>query len=205
MNSLVLVVLIFSAITFFFTVTVTEMADMRAVNDFFPVEGTNVAIRHSTLMPYGIYEGDKTTGVLKVEGNFGQDWGVAVVDNSLVINELTRTDFGMTLCQLVRVDLNTYEKTLLYRDTMLMGKCVSGELVCLTEFLMASNQPATNGLCQFYALSTGEIHAGEVSATVLFLDPHTGAELYRVRDDEALDSEVLETRYLSRTLEEVRG
>lgn len=205
MNALVLVVIIFSAITFFATVKMTDMADLSAVNQFYPVEGTNVAVKFSTLAPYGIYEGDRTNGVLKVEGYFGHDWGAAVVGNSLVINEYTRTNFGQMLSSLVRIDLNTYEKTLMYRDTMLRGKCASGELVCLTDFLMPNNQPATNGLCRLYAMSSGEIHAGEVCATVLYLDPDTGAELYRVRDDQALDDEILETRYLARTLEEVRG
>ncbi len=206
MNALVLVVIIFSAITFLFTIKLTDMADRLALNESYPVEGTNVVVRHSTLIPYGIYEGEyEATSVLKVEGNFGDDWGVALVGNTLIINEYTHTNFNLWLCQLVRVDLNTYEKTVMYRDTMLRGKCASGELVCLTDYLEPSNQPATNGLCQLYALSSGEFRAGEVCATVLYLDPNTGEELYRVRDDEAVDVEVLETRYLARTLEEVRG
>ena len=205
MNALVLVVIIFSAISFFFTIRLVDLADIFATNQFYPVEGTNVAVRYSNLYPNGIYEGDRVNGVLKIEGNFGTDWGAIAEGDRLYVNEYTGTSFGLMLCQMVQIDLNTYEKTVMYRDTMLRGKCASGELVCLTDYLEPSNQPATNGLCQLYAMSAGEIRGGEVCATVLYLDPNTGEELYRVRDDEAVDVEILETRYLSRTLEEVRG
>lgn len=204
MNALVLVVIIFSAITFLFTIKMVDMADLSAINEFYPVEGTDVAVRYSTAYPNGIYKGDRTNGTLKVEGDFGQDWGVAVVGNSIIINEYTQTALGMMHCQLVQVDLNTFKKTVLYRDAMLQGKCASGELVCVKGFLMPSNFPKTNALCRLYALSSEDIRLEGDGATVLFLDPDTGEAVYSVRDDEAL-TDVMETRYLSRTLEEVKG
>ena len=204
MNALVLVVIIFSAITFFFAVKLVDMADLTAVNQFYPVENSNVAVRYSSVYPNGIYEGNRINGVLKVEGFFGYDWGAAAEGDTLYINEYSQTSFGLMLCHLMRVDLNTYEKTVFRRDTMLRGRCASGELVCVEGFMMASDFPKTNALCRLYALSSKNIRPEGDSAVVLFLDPNTGEVLYSVRDDEAL-TDVFESRYLARTLEEVRG
>ena len=204
MNALVLVVIIFSAITFFFAVKLVDLADLTAVNQFYPVENSNVAVRYSSVYPNGIYEGDRNTGVLKVKGFFGYDWGAAAEGDKLYINEYSQTSFGLMLCHLVQVDLNTYEKTVLRRDTMLRGRCASGELVCVEGFMMASDFPKTNALCRLYALSSKDIRPEGDSAVVLFLDPATGEVLYSVRDDEAL-TDVFEERYLAHTLEEVRG
>ena len=204
MNALVLVVIIFSAISFFFTIRLVDLADIFATNQFYPVEGSDVAVRYSNLYPNGIYEGDRVNGVLKLEGNFGTDWGAIAEGDRLYVNEYTGTSFGLMLCQMVQVDLNTYEKTEIRRDTMLRGRCASGELVCVEGFLMPSDHPKTNAFCRLYALSSRDIRPEGDSAVVLFLDPTTGEVLYSVRDDEAL-TDVFESRYLARTLEEVRG
>ena len=90
------------------------------------------------------------------------------------------------------------------RDTILRGRCASGELVCLGGYLMPSSFPATNPLCKFYAMSDPDIRPADTSALVLFLDPSTGEVVYSVRDDEAL-TESFEGRYLARTLQEVMG
>ena len=47
LNSLVIVVSIFTAITFFITLTVVNLADWSAVNDYFPNEGTDLGILYS--------------------------------------------------------------------------------------------------------------------------------------------------------------
>ena len=129
MNSLILVVMIISAIFFFFSIKLFNMASRRAVNDFYPIEDTSYAVRYSNLQPSGIYEGGKTTGVLKLEGSFGYDWGAAAEDGDLYLNEYDHTDLGLTLSSVVRVDTGTFEKTVLLKDSVLRGRCASGELV----------------------------------------------------------------------------
>lgn len=196
--------MIFSAIIFLFTIKLVDLSDHTAVNDYYPIEGTDLGVRYSSLSPNGIYQGGKTTGQLKLEGTFGYDWGAAVEGNTLYLNEYTSTDVGVMLCQLVRVDLDSYDKEILRRDTILRGRCASGELVCLGGYLMPSSFPATNPLCKFYAMSDPDIRPADSSALVLFLDPATGEVVYSVRDDEAL-TESFEGRYLARTLQEVMG
>ena len=87
-------------------------------------------------------------------------------------------------------------------DTVLRGRCASGELVCVGDALMEANAPKTNPLCQFYGLSAG-IHPEKDGALVLFLDPDTAQVVYSVWDDEAL-TDGFEERYLNCTLGEVR-
>ncbi len=203
LNALLLVIMLFSALIFVFVIKFVDMADLAAVNSFYPVEGTKVGVRYSSAQPYGLYEGTKESGQLKLEGFFGYDWGAAAVNNELYINEYVQTDLGLMLCRLVRVDLDTYEKTVLRRDTMLRGRCASGELVCVEGFIMPADYPKTNALCGLYALSAEAIQPEGDGATVLYLDPETGDVLYSVWDEEAL-LETFSEKYIERTLEEVK-
>lgn len=204
LNSLLLVVLIFSAIFFFFAVKMLDLADQRAVNDYFPIEDSPYSVRYSSQKPNGIYIGDKVTGTLCLEGRFGYDWGAAAQDGMLYLNEYRITDLGLTICSVVRVDTSSFEKTVLMEDSILRGRCASGELVCLADCFMDFNFPQTNALCRLYALSSDRLRPADSGATVCFLDPADGSLLYSVRDDEALSGD-FEARYLARTLEEVRG
>lgn len=132
LNALLLVVLIFSAIFFFFTVKLTSLADRSAYNDFYPIEGTPYAVYYSSLKPTGIYEGGKTTGVLRLEGQYGYDWGAAAVGDALFLNEYRSSELGLTLSHVVRIDTPSFDKQVLLPDAILRGRCASGELVCLT-------------------------------------------------------------------------
>ena len=199
MNAFLLVVLIIAGIYFFFTVKLVDMADHRAVNDIYPVEGTDFSIRYSSRKPNGVYQGDRVNGVLRLAGDFGYDWGCAAADGALYLNEYRSTDLGLMLCDLVRVDTATFEKTLLAADTVLRGRCASGELVCLAGTMLPSDLPETNRLCRLYAMTGG---GGE--CLVLFLDPASGQVVYSVREPEPLSAD-LEGKYLSRTLREVMG
>lgn len=204
LNALLLVTLIMSAIAFFFTVKLFTLADRSAVNEYYPIEGTPYAVRYSSLKPYGLYEGGNTTGVLRLEGQFGYDWGAAVQDDALYLNEYLRTDFGLLFCQVVRVDTGSFEKEVLLRDAILRGRCASGELVCLGSTMLPSDSPKTNPLCRLYAVSKPELRPESDRAEVLFLDPASGEVLYRVWDEHALGAD-FEARYLARTLREVTG
>lgn len=199
-NALLLVLLIFGGFTFFITVFIVRMADRTGVNTFNPVEGTDYAIRYSSLEPNGLYQGNEVVNSLVVQGNFGFDWGAALEGERLYLNEYKTSNMGVMHSNLVRVDLTTKQKETLLTDAILRGKCASGELVCVRGVLLPANKPESNILCKFYALAAPGLHDG---AEVLFLDPATGEIVYRVRDDGAM-TEAFEARYLQRTLEEVR-
>ena len=48
MNALVLVVTIFAAIGFFFTVKLGKLVDHSVVNEYYPIEGTELGVRYAT-------------------------------------------------------------------------------------------------------------------------------------------------------------
>ena len=97
MNALVLVVTIFSALAFFFTVVMVNLADRSAVNEYIPIEGTDYAIRYSSLEPSGLYQGPENTCWLVTEGEFGSEWGACKVGGDLYLNEYRSTELGMLL------------------------------------------------------------------------------------------------------------
>ncbi|MBR2832698.1 MAG: hypothetical protein IKE57_07235 [Oscillospiraceae bacterium] len=201
-TSLLLLAIIISVIGFLFTVLLPELSDHSAVNDYFPIEGTNLGVRYSSLYPNGLYTGEK--GTLRLEGDFGHDWGAAAEGDDLYLNEYRSTSLGLAFCDVVRVDLETYDKEVLFRNTILRGRCASGELVCLGDYLLPSIYPDSNSLCRIYAMSSPQLRPEGTGALVLFLDPKTGEVLYSIRDEDALEDS-FDGRYLARTLEEVRG
>ena len=203
-NIFLLVLLIFGAFTFFITVYITHKADRSAVNQFYPIEGTDLAVRYSSLEPDGLYQGTENVNSLRVKGRFGFDWGAALEGNRLYLNEYDSTDLGLSFCDLVRVNLDTFEKELFLPNTILRGCCASGELVCVQNALLPSNEPKTSSLCAFLSLSDSALHPESDGAEVLFLDPATGAVVYSEFDDEAM-TDGFDACYLARTLEEVRG
>ncbi len=211
MNALVLVVTIFTAIGFFFTVKLGSIADRAALNEYYPIEGTELGVRYGAEKPgglvqltSGLYRGGESSRELLLGGTFGYDWGAAAASDCLWLNEYTNTDLGLMHGSLVRVDLASFRKETVFEDTVLRGKCASGELVCLRGCLLPANSPEVNPLCALYCLSAAELQPDGSSAEVLWLDPETGEILWRLRDPEAA-TEVFEERYLRRSLAEVRG
>ncbi len=204
MNALVLILIIFTAIGFFFTVKLGKLADHSAINEYYPIEGTELGVRYASELPSGIYRGSQYSRELLAEGTFGYDWGAAAAGDALWINEYENTALGLMHCRLVRLDMEDFHRELALEDTVLRGKCASGELVCLRGCLMSVNNPGENPLCALYCLGAGDIRPDGSRAEVLWLDPDSGEILYRLRDPEAA-TEVFEERYLLRTLAEVRG
>ena len=95
MNALVLVVTIFAAIGFFFTVKLGKLADHSVVNEYYPIEGTELGVRYGKDPVSGIYRGAEYSRDLKLAGEFGYDWGAAAAGDALWINEYTKTDLGV--------------------------------------------------------------------------------------------------------------
>ncbi len=203
MNALVIIVIIFSAIGLFFTIKLVNMADRIPINEYYPIEETDLGVRYSSLEPNGIYQGSEAAGELVLEGNYGMDWGAFLEGDDLFINEYRMTDLGLVLCDLVKINVNTLEKEVLMKDTFLRGKCASGELVCLGGCIMPSSYPQTNPLMKLYSMASSDIRPEGESAEVIFIDPKTGETAYSFRDDHA-NSSHFDDRYLRLTLEEVK-
>ena len=204
LNAFLLIVILFSALYFFVTVKMTGMAaDLIPVNSFTPIEGTDLAVRYSSLEPNGIYRGSENVNTLVLEGTFGTDWGLALTDDRLYMNAYRTSDLGILFSDVVYMDMHTCKETTVRTNTILRGRCASGELVCLSGTMLPANRPEQNALCTLYALTDAGVSADGSGARVLYLDPKTGAVVYEAAYNGETDDE-FEARYLSRTLEEVR-
>lgn len=203
MNAFLLIVVIFSAIFFVSTLLLSGIADRTAINDFYRIEGTDYGILYSNRKASGIYEGSDVSGELRLEGTFGHDWGIALEGNQLYINEYTYTDMRTMMTRVVRIDLSTFEKDTLYPNAILRGRCASGELVCIGNFLMPSNAPETNPMCTLYSMTAPDLDPDHNGSLVMIIDPKDGELLYQAEDTAALED--FEEKYLSCTLEEIKN
>ena len=205
MNSLVIIAIIFSAILFFFTIAMVDMANPYAQNEFYPIEGTDeLAIKHSSIEPNGIYRGSENTAVLVLEGTYGKDWGTTLAGEKLYLNEYDMTTVGMIIPEIVRVDINTLEKEILYKDAMIRGRCASGEMVCLEGYVMPSNFPETNSLLKFYSMSEKDLNPGANICNVTYIDPETGEAVLTLEEQPIIEKS-FESKYIDCTLDEIRG
>ena len=203
MNALILILILVSATFFFFSVKMVDFSARSYANEYLMIEDSEYAVRYSNQKPNGIYRGkNDNTAELVTEGFFGYDWGAALNGDVLIVNEYGNTSLGMMLCDLVKIDLNTGNKEVLMRDTVMRGRCASGELVCVSGLMMEVNNPDTNPLCAFSRLGNPQSRPG--TALVSYIDPATGKVLYSVREKEFPDK-IFEARFLNRTLEEVMG
>jgi len=204
MNSLVIIAIIFSAILFFFTIAMVDMANPYAQNEFYPIEGTDeLAIKHSSIEPNGIYRGNENTAVLVLEGTYGKDWGTTLAGEKLYLNEYDMTTVGMIIPEIVRVDINTLEKEILYKDAMIRGRCASGEMVCLEGYVMPSNFPETNSLLKFYSMSEKDLNPGANICNVTYIDPETGEAVLTLEEQPIIEKS-FESKYIDCTLDEIR-
>ncbi|MBR6918584.1 MAG: hypothetical protein IKN38_10405, partial [Clostridia bacterium] len=131
------------------------------------------------------------SGKLVVEGNFGYDWGAVLEGDSLYCNEYKKTTYGFMVSDVVRIDLDSYEKEVLFHNAMMIGRCASGEMVCLDGFMMPLWNYETNPLYKTFTMSSGVIRSEEGTALVRFVDPATEKTVYSFRDS-AADEERLE-------------
>lgn len=207
MNAFLFILLLASALYFFVSVVIYDMAALNFRNDWYPIEGTDLYIRDcvkKTEDESGIYDGPQEWSDRLVPGDFGYDWGAHAEGGTLYINEYHSTKFGFLTCDLVKIDLETYEKTVLYRNTMMIGRSASGELVCMGETVGANWFPKTNPLYRLYGMTQSGLRQEEGSAVVRMIDPLSGKTVFEKRDDGALSSKRQEY-YLASTLEEVMG
>lgn len=203
MNSLVIIVIIFSAILFFFTIAMVDMANPYAQNDYYPIEGTDLAVKHSSVDTNGLYRGPENTSVLVLEGTYGNDWGTTLSGDDLYLNEYSMTTVGLIIPEIVKVNVNTLDKEVLYKDAMIRGRCASGEMVCLEGYIMPTNFPKTNSLLKFYTMSDSDLRPEGNIVNILFIDPETGEVVFRM-DDQPILEKSFELKYIERSLDEIR-
>ena len=202
-NSLMIIVIIFSATLFFFTITMVEMVNPYGQNEYMKIEGTDLAVKHSSIDPNGLYRGPESTAQLVLEGNFGNDWGTTLSGTDLYLNEYAITSLGLIIPEVVKVDTETLEKEVLYKDAIIRGKCASGEMVLLTGYVMPTNYPKTNSLYKFYTMSS-DVDLDDTAVTVIFMEPETGEVVFSL-EDKAYMEKTFQKKYEDRTLDEIRG
>lgn len=202
-NGMMIIVIIFSAILFFFTVTMVEMVNPYGQNEYQPIEGTDLAVKHSSVDVNGLYQGPESTAQLVLEGNFGNDWGTTLSGSDLYLNKYAITSLGLIIPEVVRVDTETHEEEVLYKDAIIRGRCASGEMVILTDYVMPTNYPDTNPMYKLYSMSSG-VDLDDTSLTVVFMDPETGEEVFSM-EDKAFMEKTFQRKYEERTLDEIRG
>ena len=200
-NSLIIVVIIFSAILLFFTVKMTNMADRTAVNSFNRIEGSEYAVKYSSLEKSGIYKGSENNNSLIVEGKFGFDWGAVLSDNELIINEYKTSDLGFVISDVEKIDLNAKKKEVVFENCLLRGVNKSGELVIVSNYYMPSNYPKTNPLVKLYEFCDFKPLNFEAESEINFVDSRTLKTVYKTK---ALITKDFDKRYIESTLEEIK-
>ena len=137
-----------------------------------------------------------------LEGNFGNDWGTTLSGTDLYLNEYAITSLGLIIPEVVKVDTETLEKEVLYKDAIIRGKCASGEMVLLTGYVMPTNYPETNSLYKFYTMSS-DVDLDDTAVTVIFMEPETGEVVFSL-EDKAYMEKTFQKKYEDRTLDEIR-
>ncbi len=201
-NSFIALVIVFSAMAFFFTVGLADMSDTRIVNEEYRIEGTDYSIRYAELIPAGIYKGIGSSAELICEGSFGYDWGAAYENGKIFCNEYHTTTFGQFVSDVVEIDVTSGEKRVLLDDAIMVGRCASGEIVAFDGFAMSSWYPGTNPLFSVYSMTSCKLKSEDGSALVTWIDPSTGESAASMRASGVYDEGTAEL-YTSHTLSEV--
>jgi len=204
LNGILVILIVFSAIYLFATITAFRVMDPSVMNETYPIEGTDYSIRYSTFEPSGIVKGSNSnTAELVFEGNYGADWGAAAEGDTLYVNAYRATSYGLMLCDVVQIDLAGRKESPLFPNAVLRGRCASGELVVVSGVLLPANYPESNALCRLYAMGSAGLHPDNKESEILFFDPSVGEVVYRIPGTSAF-SDDFEERYLDKTLEEVK-
>ena len=199
-NSLMIVVIIFTAMLLFVTVKLVALSDVNPVNSFEPIEGTTLAVKYSSLEPDGLYEGSQANAKLVLEGSFGFDWGAVVKEDYLFINEYFKSDLGFVRSDVVKINLKTHQKQILLKNAVLRGQTRSGELVMVNDYILPSNAPQTNSLCKLYRFADFGALGAENRSTVIFMDAESSKVLFQTQ---TIVAKNFEEQYIQKTLEEI--
>ena len=207
MNAFFLIVILLSGLYLFISVDVHDMASFVVTNDNYPIGETGYVVRyqqqHSRDVS-GIYTGEQSYEECVLSGSYGYDWGAHLEGNTYFCNEYHKTKLGFMTCDVVKIDLETFEKELIMKDAMMRGTCASGEMVCLQGAVLPGWFPRTNPLFRLFCLSSSVIQTDQDGAVVHLLDPQTGEDMGSVADERAMMT-VREQFYRESTREEILG
>jgi len=202
MNIVLVIAIFVSAVTFFITVKMTQTAaSLWGVNIFCPIENSEYAVKYSNIETNGIYKGGENVNSLVLEGDYGYDGSAVIEGDTLYVNEYDLTNLGIRLCKVVKINLKTLEKSTLFDDAELRGKCASGEIVICEGVASKTNNPETNLLCKLYAISGG-IEFNKKS-TVFFYDT-VKEKIVFTSQDNTVNEKAFKSLFLDRTLSEVK-
>lgn len=207
MNAFLLIVILLSGLYLFISVDVHDMATFVVTNDNYPIGETGYVVRYQQQNSHdasGIYTGELSHDKCMISGSFGHDWGAYLEGHTYYCNEYKKTKLGFMTCDVVKIDLETFEKELVMKDTMLRGTCASGEMICLQGAVLPGWFPKTNPLFRMFCLSSSRIEARQNAAVVHLVDPKTGADVGSVADDNAMTTE-REHFYQESSREEILG
>lgn len=204
LNSFILILIIFSALAFLFTVKLTNIADRFPINEHSRIENTDYSVVYSSLEPNGIYKGADNTGVLVIEGRYGTDWGSALEGKTIYTNEYSASSMGMIFCNLVKIDTDSLKKETVYKDTVLRGRCASGELICVRGEFMSSNFPENNSLCRLYSMTSEKIKTNGETAEIVIIDAKSGKTVF-THSAKGTDTTNIDKLYGGKTLEEIKN
>ena len=202
MNIVLVIAIFVSAVTFFITVKMTQTAaSLWGVNTYCPIENSEYAVKYSNIETNGIYKGGENVNSLVIAGDFGYDGSAVIQDKMLYANEYKLTNLGIRLCRVVTINLDTLEKTTLFEDAELRGRCASGEIVICEGVASKTNNPETNLLCKLYAIS-GETEFNK-KPTVCFYDTVKEKVVFTSQDN-SVNEKTFKSIFLDRTLSEVK-
>ncbi|MCR4564166.1 MAG: hypothetical protein K5755_05985 [Clostridiales bacterium] len=202
MNVIMVIVIFVSVVTFFITIKMTHTASMLfGVNTYNPIEDSEYFIKYSNIEPNGVYKGTETVNELVLEGDYGYGDGAAVDNGAIYTSEYELTSMGVKLCKVVKINLETREKTTVINDAELRGRCASGELVISEGAAAKSNNADTNLLCKLYAIS-GKVNFDK-KPVISFYDTEKSQVVFTT-EDKTVNEKLFKSVYLDRTLSEVQ-
>ena len=174
LNVLIFIIMLFSAAFLFVSVYLYDFADRSAMNEIYPLGDTGLYIRYATHIDSGLYDGDETWARCLSRGMYGYNQGAWTNGESLIVNEYHRTKYGFMTCDLVKIDLHSFEKELLEKDTILLGESSSGKLLLAKGAVMPNWFTDTNSLYPLYMLTSGRTENLKAGPEAVFLDPENG-------------------------------
>lgn len=203
-QAFLITLMIFSGILFFFTVSLSGMSDIRAVNESYRIENTDYYVRYASHIESGIYDSDEADAKLLIKGNYGHDWAAVCEGGFIYCNEYRRSSFGFMTSDVVKISTDGFSKEILFKDTMLNGRNVSGQLILFEGVVMPDWFSDTNPLADLYGFASGKRIYKQKKALVCLYDPSKGKIVYHAEDENAL-AEERSFYYRNSTLEEVQG
>ncbi len=173
LNVLIFIIMLFSAAFLFVSVYLYDFADRSAVNEIYPLGDTGLYIRYATHIDSGLYDGDETWAQCLSRGMYGYNQGAWTDGDTLYVNEYHTTKYGFMTCDLMKIDLHTFEKKMIEKDTILLGESAGKKLLLAKGTGMPNWFSGTNCLYPLYMLASENTETLKKGPEVIYFDPAT--------------------------------